>query len=291
MTEVITLPNVSWDQQVPSALTELALMELERGSVLLLPHLDFSFKDGERQLLSPEIVGTAKNVSFIPSTGSLRAGGVSDADSQPLQEMMRRYAASTSTLLRKLLPAYENALEQARTSFRPAEIAGRRTSWRKDDTRLHVDSFPSSPTQGQRILRVFTNVNPRGQTRNWRLGESFENVARRFLPSLTPPVWGADRVLELLGITKRRRTAYDHYMLQLHDRMKADVAYQSQVAERKFEFQAGSTWIVFTDVVSHAATRGQYALEQTWHLPVESMADPSTAPLRILEKLLGRKLT
>ena len=193
--------------------------------------------------------------------------------------------------MRNVLPLYKAGLEQARTSFRPAEIAGRRTSWRKDDTRLHVDSFPSSPTQGKRILRVFTNINPHGQSRNWKLGEPFERVARRYLPTLTRPIRGSDRVLNLLGITKRRRTAYDHYMLQLHDRMKADLAYQSQAAQRTWDFQAGSTWIVFTDVVSHAATSGQYALEQTYHLPVESMRDASMAPLRILENLLGRELT
>ena len=80
-------------------------------------------------------------------------------------------------------------------------------------------------------------------------------------------------------------------MLQLHDRMKADSAYQSQAAQRTWDFQAGSTWIVFTDVVSHAATGGQYALEQTYHLTVDSMRDASMAPLRILENLLGRELT
>lgn len=49
--------------------------------------------------------------------------------------------------------------------------------------------------------------------------------------------------------------------------------------------------MVFTDLVSHAAMSGQYALEQTYHLPVNSMLDPSRAPLRILEGLLGRELT
>ena len=291
MTEIITLPNASWDEQVAPAVSELALTELERGNVLLFPELKFSLAPEEAQLLSPEITGNAKNVSFDPSNGSLRASGLSDADFQALQELMKRFAASSRSLLRNVLPRYENGLEQARTSFRPAEIAGRRTSWRKDDTRLHVDSFPSSPTQGKRILRVFANINPHGHSRNWKLGEPFERVARRFLPSLTRPIWGSDRVLHLLRITKRRRTAYDHYMLQLHDRMKADSAYQSQAAQRAWEFQPGNTWIVFTDVVSHAATSGQYALEQTYHLPVESMRDVSMAPLRILENLLGRELT
>jgi hypothetical protein len=94
----------------------------------------------------------------------------------------------------------------------------------------------------------------------------------------------------MLGITKRRRSDYDHYMLRLHDRMKADLAYQSSAAQKPYEFPAGSSWIVFTDQVSHAAMSGQYALEQTFHLPVDAMQDPSQSPLRILERVVGRQL-
>jgi hypothetical protein len=111
------------------------------------------------------------------------------------------------------------------------EIAERASSWRKDDTRLHVDAFPSSPVQGNRILRVFSNVNPHGQSRTWLLGESFENVAHRHLPSLRGPLWGASLLLTSLGVTKGRRSAYDHFMLHIHDRMKADAHYQADVSE------------------------------------------------------------
>jgi hypothetical protein len=290
MTDVITLPNTTWDQRIATAAQELAVDALERGSVLLFPQLSFLIQDGERQFLSPTVAGEGKNVSLDPSNGSLRGSSVNEPDLQRLQKMMNRFAKSSRDLLRSLLPNYEAGLEQARTSFRPVEISGRKTSWRKDDSRLHVDSFPSSPTRGNRILRVFTNVNPHGQSRSWRLGESFDGVARRYLPSIPRPIWGASHVLNVLGITKRRRTAYDHYMLHLHDRMKADMEYQSQVIQRAYEFQAGSTWVVFTDLVPHAATGGQYAFEQTYHLPVNSMRDPSRAPLRILENLLGHDL-
>ncbi|MDB5857056.1 MAG: 3-deoxy-D-manno-oct-2-ulosonic acid (Kdo) hydroxylase family protein [Ramlibacter sp.] len=291
MTDIITLPTASWNQPVPTADRELAIDVLERGGVLLFPQLEFPVLPGEALLLSPEVAGKTKNVSLNPSTGALRGSSVNDAALQQLRNMMSRFATSSRDLLRNVVPRYETGLEQARTSFRPAEIRGRHTSPRKDDTRLHVDSFPSSPTQGDRILRVFANINPHGSTRNWKLGESFEDVARRFLPSISGPVWGSDRMLRLLRITKRRRTAYDHYMLQLHDRMKADSAYQSQVAQSAYDFPAGCTWMTFTDQVSHAAIAGQYALEQTYHLPVNSMLDPSRAPLRILETLLGRELT
>ena len=291
MTDVVSFPNASWVHPYSPAEQERALHALEAGSVLLLPQLSFSLQDGEDRLLNQAITGASKNVSLDPSSGTLRGSDADEEELRLLRSMMMRFATSSRSLLHNLLPHYEAGLQQARTSFRPVEIAGRSTSWRKDDTRLYVDSFPSSPTQGKRILRVFTNVNPQGQSRTWRLGESFENVARRYLPSLPSPIWGASHVLNLLGVTKSRRSDYDHFMLRLHDRMKSDLTYQSEVAQSVHDFHAGSTWIVFTDHVSHAAMVGRYALEQTFHLPVNSMLDSSQAPLRILERLLGRGLT
>jgi len=290
MIDIISLPISDWNQRCTAAEQELAIDALERGGVLLFPQLGFPLHDGEDRLLSPAIAGKSKNVSLDPASGTLRASGVDEAEHTRLQGLMTRFVLATRTLLGNVLPRYAPGLQQGRTSFRPVEVAGRPTSWRKDDTRLHVDGFPSSPTQGRRILRVFTNINPHGQMRRWRLGDSFEGVARRFLSSLPGPVWGAGRFLEWAGITKGRRTAYDHFMLQLHDRMKADGAYQSEAPQSVHEFRPGSTWIVFTDQVSHAAMQGQYALEQTFYLPVGCMRDPSLAPLRVLERLLHREL-
>lgn len=290
MRDVISLPTSSWDDPCTATEQERPLRALEEGSVLFLPLLRFSILDGEDCLLSTSIAGKGKNVSLNPSSETLRGSSADAAKLRILRSVMKRFATSSSALLRNLLPRYEAGLQQARTSFRPVKIAGRPTSWRKDDMRLHVDSFPSSPTQGRRILRVFTNVNPHGQSRIWRLGGSFEGVACRYLPSIRSPIWGASQLLNVLGITKGRRSTYDHFMLQLHDRMKADSAYPLEVTS-VHEFQAGSTWIVFTDQVSHAAMSGQYALEQTFFLPVDCMLDPSHAPLRVLERLLGRQLT
>jgi len=290
MSEVVTFSYSDWNPQVTAFDQDRAVDALEQGDVLHFPRLAFVLQEDERRFLDPTMLGRSKNISLDPSTGSLRGARIDETDSRHLQRLLSRYATSSGQLLRCLLPTYESGLERARTSFRPTEIVGRRTSWRKDDTRLHVDSFPSSPTQGKRILRVFTNVNPQGQTRNWRLGEPFANLVGRYLPVIRGPFWGSDRVLAVVRVTKRRRTPYDHYMLQLHDRMKADAQYQSSVAQRACEFPAGSTWMVFTDVVSHAATSGQYAFEQTFHLPVSVMQNPSRAPLRVLESLRGREL-
>jgi hypothetical protein len=96
--------------------------------------------------------------------------------------------------------------------------------------------------------------------------------------------------LRRLGITKRLRSDYDHFMLGLHDRMKADLDYQANASQSDVGFPPGSSWIVYTDQVSHAAMGGQHAFEQTFHLPVAGMLDPAQAPLGILERQIGRAL-
>ena len=189
-----------------------------------------------------------------------------------------------------MLPAYRDRIVRGRASFRPAEIAGRQSTWRKDDTRLHVDSFPATPSGGRRILRVFSNVNPEGQPRAWRLGDDFEAVARRFAPQLRVPLPGVGHLLALVRVTKTPRSAYDALMLQLHDRMKQDITYQSASAQELVELPAGSTWMTFTDQVAHAAMAGQYQFEQTFLVPVSAMIDGSRSPLKILERIKGRRL-
>lgn len=291
MTFIVNIPVTEWYQQCSAAIQEDAVHALEQGSVLFFPQLSFSMEEQERQFLSPTLVGKSKNVSFDSSTEELRGSNAANEEIRRLQAMMQRFAIYTNDLLATLFPAYQESLIQGRTSFRPVEVTGRTTSWRKDDTRLHVDSFPATPVQDKRILRVFTNINPHGQGRHWRLGEPFEHIANRFLPSISSPVWGSSQLLQLCGITKSRRSVYDHFMLQIHDRMKKDLDYQSEADQIDYEFPADSTWITFTDQVSHAVMSGQYLMEQTFYLPVNSMLDPAYAPLQILERLSGRKLT
>lgn len=264
---------------------------LERGEVLFFPQLPFAIAPDERAVFTPSILSSSKNTSFDPASG--RVGGTSAVgeEAEVLSRLLSRFSDTALQLVTALFPKYHKSIDRRRASFRPAEIAGRITSWRKDDTRLHVDSFPASPTGGRRILRVFTNVNPDGRPRSWRVGDDFDAVARRFAPQLRMPLPGSGQLLALLRITKSPRTPYDALMLQLHDRMKADADFQARSPQTAFDFPAGSTWICFTDAVSHAAMAGQYQFEQTFLLPVDAMVNPERSPLRILEQLKNRRLT
>lgn len=281
----------NWDQPIHENVQKDAIQSLEHGHVLYFPSLPFSLKENEHRFLSPHISDPkSKNVSYDLRKDRLAGSLCSESDHTELKEMIKRYACTSRQFLEKLIPSYSPFLNQAKTSFRPVEINGRKTSYRKDDSRLHVDSFPSSPTKGQRILRIFTNINHEGKPRVWRLGEPFEDVVEKMISRVSAPIWGVASLCKMLGITKDYRTPYDHYMLKIHDTMKGDTLYQKTVPQCEVKFPPGSTWIVYTDLVSHAAMAGQHVLEQTFHLPLEAIENPSTNPLKVLEKRLKKTL-
>ncbi|VVM04332.1 hypothetical protein MAMT_00027 [Methylacidimicrobium tartarophylax] len=291
MNSIIELPGNSWTEAVASEVQDRAIESLEEGKVLYFPHLAFELLPGEDAFLQPKwSTGDAKNISFERETGQIWGVSGSDAEKTALSRMLRRYADSTREFLQNLLPTYASTLLQARTSFRPIEISGRASSYRKDDTRLHVDSFPSRPTGGKRILRVFCNINPEGKPRCWRIGEGFREYAQRFAGRVPQPIPGFRFVLSLVGATKGYRSLYDHYMLGLHDQGKLDMDYQRQSPQEAFAFPPGSTWMCFTDQALHAVDSGQHLLEQTFHLPRASLRHPERSPLTVLEDIVGRPL-
>ena len=282
-------PDACWEGDGPTHSVEAVV---ESGFVLSFPRLPFVLHDGEHRFLDERWADpAAKNISVRWPGGALR-GAVGDAaDLAALRALVVRYAEQAEAFALRLFPHYAGHLQRGNTSLRPAEIAGRTISWRKDDTRLHVDAFPSNPMRGTRLLRVFCNVNPHGEPRRWRVGEAFEAHARRYLPSITPPLPGTAWLLHALRITKRRRTEYDHLMLRLHDKAKADAAFQRHSPQAHVDFAPGTTWVVFSDQVLHAAMGGRHMLEQTFQLPPAGLRHPETSPLAVLERLTGRRLT
>ena len=263
---------------------------LESGKVLYFPQLPFALLPEEKVLLDPEIRDPkVRNIS-LDAAGHLK-GAVGDTATQlALALMIGRFREQAQSLVYSLLPKYQGALRLAPTSYRPTQVETRAQSWRADDRRLHVDAFPSRPNYGERILRVFSNINPEGVPRVWRVGEPFETVARKFVPRAKPYVAWQAKVLKALHVTKSLRSEYDHLMLQLHDGMKGDMAYQESAGQVTMPFAAGSVWVCFSDQASHAVMSGQYMLEQTLHLPAEKQYDPAASPLAILSKLTGRQL-
>ena len=288
MVELLTLDA---DLGPPMARARAAEV-LEGGGLILLPQTPFPLLDSEQDLIDPAVLGAkSKNVSLDPRSGAVGGSILEGERSQAMGAMIARYAAFAEDLIGRLLPGYSSALQRRRTSFRPGAVDSRALSPRKDDRRLHVDAFPSSPVQGRRILRVFSNVDPKGRDRVWEVGDQdFESFASSRKGWLKGRSAFTRSLLQVLHVTRGRRTAYDQAMLELHDAAKLDNEWQAEVARTRVAFPSGSSWIVYTDASLHAALEGQHAFEQTYLLPVEAMYDPERSPLRALERVTGRVL-
>ena len=287
MTEVLSLASAGERGE-----SDRAVQVLEEGGLVLLPDQPFEVQDAERDLIDPAVLGGgSKNISLDPRTGTLSGSSLGGERLEALAAMTRRYGDFADRLIARLAPSYASHLKRKRTSFRPGAVATRALSPRKDDRRLHVDAFPSSPVGGDRILRVFSNVDPQGRDRIWEVGEQgFEAFARQFALGFARGGGGLRSLLSLSGVTRGRRTAYDQAMLDLHDSAKLDDPWQAAAPRRRLAFAAGTSWIVYTDGVLHAALEGQHAFEQTYLMPLEAMSVPVLSPQRTLERVLGRAL-
>ena len=263
---------------------------VEAGKVLYFPRLGFAVQPEEQALLREDTLAPkSRNVS-LGADGVLKGAAGSAQDQQALAAMVGRFRQQALQLVDDLLPEYKGQLRVAPTSFRPKQVETRAQSVRADDQRMHVDAFPSRPSYGERLLRVFTNLNPHGVPRVWRVGEDFETIARRYLPQAKPyRLWQA-KVLNAVHATKSLRSEYDHLMLQLHDLMKFDEAYQKNGTQVTVPFPPGSVWVCFSDQATHAVMSGQFMVEQTLHLPPGREANPQASPLAILTRLRGRPL-
>jgi hypothetical protein len=286
-TPVREFPDKTWFEEGPTRGLETVL---EAGEVLRFPYLPFTLLESELKFRDPRWAsGKLKNISLHWPDGTFR-GVTSSTDLAGLRTVMTRYANQSEVLLNRLFPHYRGHLQRVHTALLPDNVVGHEIPWRQDDTRLHVDASRFNPTHGARLLRVFCNINPFGQARKWRLGESFETYAQRYLPRIRRPVPGLFELMHKLRITTSCRTEYDHVMLRLNHLAKADTEFQRSSPQSTVSFAPGTTWVVFSDQVPHAVTSGQHLIEQTFWLAPLHQVQPRSSPLRVLERMLGRPL-
>jgi 3-deoxy-D-manno-oct-2-ulosonic acid (Kdo) hydroxylase len=280
---------------------------LEDGNILFFPktpfhlaHEEIEFLLGQRQVDA----GYHKNIAYRPSqdrlSGFVKRGA---EEERMLRAIMRSYSRLVTGFLSELLPYYAASWRVDLTSFRPFEEKERDLRVRARNDLLHIDAFPTRPTNGDRILRVFTNINP-GESRVWNTSDNFEALAKRFAWAARFPVprrgdrWPWAWLRPLLSGAARKvgfhlveRSLYDRCMLRFHHYLKHNHQFQQGCPKQRWEFPPSSSWILFTDMVSHAVLSGQFALEQTLIVSRGSLVLPEKAPVSILENLFGVSLT
>ena len=273
---------------------------LESGQILMFRDLPFELPtDDQKFLLEQEWAELRmhKNVSYRPTEDVLKGVSGNAETVERLRAIFRNYSAAVVDFVGKFLAPYAGKCTIDFSSFRPFEEERRGLPLHKRNDLLHVDAFPSRPTRGGRILRVFTNLNPK-KPRIWNTTDDFETLARRYaedagLPRFADESWVSRTVQDWgakLGFRGMGRTPYDMFMLGFHDYLKENIDFQKGCSKVRLEFPPLATWLVFTDGVAHAAMSGQYALEQTFLVPPQALVAPEHAPYRILERIAGQPL-
>jgi len=281
--------------------------QLELGNILYFPATPFAFPDDWRAFLLQQRKSESrhhKNIAYRPAEDRLTGFGGEDKVAQErVHTILRGYSQRVVEFLSHLLPEYRERWRLDYASFRPFEEQGRDLRVRARNDLLHTDAFPTRPTNGDRILRFFTNLNPE-KPRVWLTGQTFEVLAEQYaaqagMPAPEPQRAGAVHSLARLGRQVARtlhlpittRSPYDDFMLRFHHFLKENVQFQQSCPKTRHEFPSGSCWMVFTDMVSHAVLSGQFAIEQTFIVPRDAMVTPENAPVRVLERLSGHSLT
>jgi hypothetical protein len=203
--------------------------------------------------------------------------------------------------LNVLLAPYAKDWKHDYASFRPFQEKGRNLRLRARNDLLHVDSFPTRPLHGARILRFFTNINP-VESRRWMTtkpcGELIADFGGRGVEFPKSVGYSLKERLERkmtelvrkAGMKIPLRSPYDTFMLNLHNFLKENEEFQRTCPKDAWEFPPNSCWAVYTDLVSHAAMSGQYALEQTFLIPQKALLYPDWSPASILERLSKRNV-
>jgi hypothetical protein len=275
---------------------------LEDGRILYFDGVPFPFPAEDREfLLSQRQSGSRlhKNVSYRPRQGVLRGAAGDSREVARLRDVMRRYSETATDFIRHLLAPYAEHFQLDYASFRPEQEQGRDLPVHKRNDLLHVDSFPTRPMHGRRILRCFTNINP-SEARVWNITDGFPALAEKYARDAglaAIAAQGSPRAHPLIRAVKKAlgfkavdHSAYDRFMLRFHDYLKENTDFQKNCPKTRIDFTPGSTWLCYTDSVPHSVLSGQYALEQTFIIPLQAMATPRKAPIRVLEKIAGMPL-
>jgi hypothetical protein len=286
--------NVFNELQSPKSACEF----LESGGVIYFPESPFTRPDADNRFLLNQHQKDAsyyKNIAYRPEEDKVTGvKNLNPRDYERMRQIMGDFSHEVVKFVDNFLAPYANNYKLDFASYRPIEEKGRKMRLRARNDLIHVDSFPTRPTHGDRILRVFENVNP-DRVRVWRTSDTFESLATQFKSqrkgpgdldarpkTLLPPF-----LMKALGLKVSSGSAYDSWMLNFHNFLKENEDFQQNCRKSIWEFAPGSAWLVYTDMVSHSVLSGQHALEQTFIVSRKSMVLPNKAPINVLRRLYG----
>ena len=279
--------------------------ELERGRIVVFPEcpvelpspedLDFLRDEMHKHL-------NYKNISFHPEADKVSGIKGSREVVQRTYRILREHSRRVQKFLRRAIPVLAKDWLVGTCSFRPLQEKGRNLTPHASNELVHIDAGAYGATHGDRIMRFFVNVNP-AEDRVWLTKGAFPEVYERHGKSagVLPPEGstahldeklldrlrtGTLRVLSRLNSQMKLldSSPYDRAMRRFHNYMKDTPAFQASAeGHQELRFKPFWAWMVLTDMVSHACIAGQYALADTFVVPLKNCRLKEMAPINILK--------
>jgi hypothetical protein len=278
---------------------------LERGEIVHFPHCPIELPDeSDLQFMREGVAGRLrnKNISYHPETDSVPGLKAEPDLVARAQRILKQHAHRVEAFLTRTMPTLARGWTIGTSSFRPIQEKGRDLSPHASNELVHFDAGAYGPTNGDRILRFFVNVNP-VEDRVWATRGNFPELYAHFgrAAQVTPDTrrqaslepgaldklrTGVLRTIAAAGLPQAMlidSSPYDRTMRQFHNFMKDEPAFRDDTSSQvEIRFAPFSAWMVLTDMVSHASLSGQHALVNTFLLRLANCRLPDLAPYRIL---------
>ena len=146
--------------------TEASALEyrgLESGDILYFPDSPPLLPDDDRAFLVTQKQVNAsyhKNISYRTLEDRLKGVDQDNAEERDRVHQIMRGIRNRHRVHGEFFKKYASEWKIDFASFRPIEESGRQVSLHSRNDLLHFDSFPTRPSHGDRLLRIFTNIHP-----------------------------------------------------------------------------------------------------------------------------------
>lgn len=280
--------------------------ELERGRIVHFPQCPIPLPEAaDLAFLRDEMPKqlNSKNISFHPEAGKVNGLKGDRVLMDRVTRILKEHSSRVQDFLGRKFPSLTRDWMVGTSSFRPLQERGRDLSPHASNELVHVDAGAYGATHGDRIVRFFVNVNP-VEDRVWVSKGAFPELYRRYgraagverangdSDSLEEGAFdklrtGAVNVISKLLPTARMldSSPYDRAMRRFHNYMKDTPDFQSAVeGHQDYRFKPFESWMVFTDMVSHACISGQFAFVDTFVVPLANCRLAEMAPINILKQ-------
>lgn len=285
-------------QEIEDAMERAEVVFFARPPVELPVDADLDFL---REGLPREL--QVKNISYHPESDSIPRFEAAPDVKDRVERILRAHGQRVEAFLRRAVPDFVPGWTLGTTSFRSIEEQGRNLKPRSSNELVHIDAGAYGATDGARILRFFVNIHP---TRNrvWGTKGSFNALMSRHRELWAAAKGGKERVTLAKGPLDRfysglvhtvgklyplvqviDSSPYDRSMRRIHNYMKEDPAFRdSREGYQEIHFPPLSSWMVFTDGISHSVLTGQHALVTTVLVPLANCRKPELTPFHVLAR-------